>query len=180
MSVAGKGVAGDERRFSDQTVFVGALAIDETEVTATAAEINAAADVSGRYVAVANENTSISAANSGKTHVIANVSADRTFTLPTASAGLEYTFVAEVGAADGHDWIFVAASTSNLFKGGVWFLDTDAGPPTTTANVVADQSDDDQLQVNLPQGGTWIHMICDGTYWIVSGMVASTAAPVFS
>lgn len=131
-------------------------------------------------VSVGNENTTILATNSGKVHVIANVSADRTFTLPPVARGLNYKFVAEVGAADGHDWIFAAAATANLFKGGVWFLDTDAGPPTTVAAVVADQSDDDQLQVNLPQGGTVIEMYCDGTYWIVCGMVASTAAPAFS
>lgn len=133
-----------------------------------------------RHVALADANATIDAANSGKVHTIANVSADRTFTLPPAEEGLDFLFVAEVGAADGHDWIFVADDTADLFKGGVWFLDTDAGPPTTVANVVADQSDDDQFQVNLPQGGTWVRMTCDGTYWVVSGMVASATAPVFS
>jgi hypothetical protein len=131
-------------------------------------------------VSLTDANATILATNSGKTHLIANVSADRTFTLPAVAAGLRYKFVAEVGTADGHDWIFVAAATADLFKGGVWFLDTDAGPPTTTAAVVADQSNDDQLQVNLPQGGTVIEMHCDGTYWIVSGLVASATAPVFS
>jgi hypothetical protein len=130
-------------------------------------------------VSLTDANATILAANSGKTHLIANVSADRTFTLPAVAAGLRYKFVAEVGAADGHDWIFVAAATANLFKGGVLMVDTDAGPATVAA-VVADQSDDDQLQVNLPQGGTAIEMYCDGTYWIVSGVVVSTAAAVFS
>lgn len=131
-------------------------------------------------VSLGDANATILATNSGKTHLIANVSADRTFTLPAVAAGLRYKFVAEVGAADGHDWIFVAAATANLFKGGLLFLDADAGPPTTTDNVVADQSDDDQLQVNLPEGGTAIEMYCDGTYWIVSGVVVSATAPVFS
>jgi hypothetical protein len=130
-------------------------------------------------VAVGNANTSILAADSGKVHTIANVSADRTFTLPAVADGLNYKFVAEVGAADGHDWIFVAAATTNLFKGGLLVVDTDAVPALASA-VVADQSDDDQLQVNLPQGGTAIEMYCDGTYWIVSGVVLSTAVPVFS
>lgn len=40
MSVSGRGVAGDERRFSDLHVFVGDLSIDETKITATAAELN--------------------------------------------------------------------------------------------------------------------------------------------
>lgn len=130
-------------------------------------------------VHLADANATILAANSGKVHTIANVSADRTFTLPAIADGLYYKFVAEVGAADGHDWIFVAAATANLFKGGVLMVDTDAGPASVAA-VVADQSDDDQLQVNLPQGGTAIEMYCDGTYWIVSGVVVSTAAAVFS
>ena len=130
-------------------------------------------------IAVGNANYSFLAENSGKTHIIANVSADRTFTLPTVKAGLNYELVAEVGAADGHDWIIVAAATANLFKGGVLMVDTDAGPATVAA-VVADQSDDDQLQVNLPQGGTVVRFFCDGTYWIVSGIVVSTAAAVFS
>lgn len=38
--VAGKGVAGGERRFSDQALYVGDLYIDETKVTSTAAELN--------------------------------------------------------------------------------------------------------------------------------------------
>lgn len=130
-------------------------------------------------VSLSDANATILATNSGKTHLIANVSADRTFTLPTAAAGLRYKFVAEVGAADGHDWIFVAAATADLFKGGLLVVDTDAGPAVASA-VVADQSNDDQLQVNLPQGGTAVEMYCDGTYWIVSGVVLSTAVPVFS
>ncbi|WP_127524073.1 hypothetical protein [Mesorhizobium sp. Z1-4] len=148
-------------------------------VTATAAEINGAADVSGRYVAIADADYAVLAANSGKTHVIANVSADRTITLPAAAAGLEYVFMAAVGAADGHDWIFVAGDTSDLFYGGLLSVDTDAGP-ATVALVAADQSDDDQLQVNLPQGGTCIRMISDGSFWYVSGTVISAEAPVFS
>lgn len=130
-------------------------------------------------VSLGDANATILAANSGKTHIIANVSADRTFTLPAVAAGLRYKFIAEVGSADGHDWIFVAAATADLFKGGVLMVDTDAGPATVAA-VVADQSDDDQFQVNLPQGGTAVEVYCDGTYWIVSGVVLSTAAAVFS
>jgi len=128
-------------------------------------------------VLLSDANASIKASDSGKTHVIANVSADRTFTLPVGELGMRYRFVAQVGAADGHDWIFATASTAVLFAGGVYELAT-GGP--TPGVVVADQSNDDALQVNVPQGGTWVEMVFDGTYWVVSGMVISTAAPVFS
>ena len=159
-----------QTKFKNDMLITGDLTVEGA--------INASGGIAGG-VAVGDANTSILAANSGKIHTIANVSADRTFTLPAAAAGLYYKFVAEVGSADGHDWIFVAAATADLFKGGVLMIDTDAGPATAAA-VVADQSDDDQLQVNLPQGGTVIEMYCDGTYWIVSGVVLSTAAAVFS
>ena len=133
----------------------------------------------GEPIAVGNANYTFLTEHSGKAHIIANVSADRTFTLPAAAAGLNYELIAEVGAADGHDWIIVTAATATLFKGGVLAVDTDAAPAVASA-VVADQSDDDQFQVNLPQGGTAVKLFCDGTSWVVSGVVLSTAVPVFS
>lgn len=135
--------------------------------------------MTGAPVMVPDANTAIRAEDSGKLHVIANVSADRTFTLPAAEAGLNYVFVASVGAADGHDWIFATEAATSLFKGGVLMVDTDAAPATVAA-VVADQSNDDAFQVNLPQGGTWVGMVCDGTHWNVYGTVLSTAAAAFS
>ena len=130
-------------------------------------------------VLLADANASIKAADSGKIHVIANVSADRTFTLPAGFPGANYSFRAQVGAADGHDWIFATAAATELFAGGVLMVDTDAGPATVAA-VVADQSNDDAFQVNVPQGATRVDMAWDGTYWVVSGVVLSTAAAVFS
>lgn len=159
MSAQGNGVAGDERRFTDMTVHMrGSVK---------------------KPVSVGNANYTVKAKDSGATHIIANVSADRTFTLPPAASGLEFLFVASVGAADGHDWIFATAATDELFTGGVLMVDTDAAPATVAA-VVADQSNDDAFQVNLPQGGTWVRMVSNGTGWNVSGVVLSTAAAVFS
>lgn len=157
-------------KFKNNVRITGTLQVDSA--------ISAAGGIKG-IVSLGDANATISAANSGKTHVIANVSADRTFTLPAVASGLYYKFVADVGAADGHDWIFVANATADLFHGGLLVIDTDAAPALASA-VVADQSNDDQLQVNLPQGGTAIEMYCDGTYWIVSGVVMTTAVPVFS
>lgn len=133
-----------------------------------------------QIIEVADANYSILAANTGKTHVVNNVSADRTFTLPAVAKGLSFTFVAEVGGADGHDWIFAAAATSDLFTGGVLVVDTDAGPAVASA-VVADQSDDDAFQINVPQGGTWVTIqSVDGVTWNVHGVVLATAVPAFS
>lgn len=132
-------------------------------------------------VELTDANASILPANSGRPHLIPNVTADRTFTLPAVAdaVGCMFSFIAEVGAADGHDWIFATAAADELYAGGVLSVDTDAGPATVAA-VVADQSDDNALQVNLPQGGTRVDMYCDGAQWVVSGTVVSAAAPAFS
>lgn len=148
--------------------------ISGVEVTATATEINSVADLSGNYVDLSDTNATITAANSGKTHMIANVAADRTFTLPTGVAGMEYTFVPQnLAAADGHDWIF---ATTEVMVGGVVFLDT----ANAISSVGSDGSDDNALQVNVPNAGTRVTFKFDGTNWRVTGQVVAAAAPVFS
>ena len=161
--------------------FTGNFSLNSTQVTATAAEINSAADVSGRLVDVGDANTSLTVANSGKPHVVANVSADRTFTLPTPASGLEYELIADVVAADGHDWIIDTGSDTNYFTGGVVHLDTDAGSGGDEVVVVSpDGNSNSKLQVNVPDSGTRIKFVSDGTLWTVSGFVASATAPAFS
>jgi hypothetical protein len=161
--------------------FTGNFSLSGTQVTATAAELNAASDVSGRLVDVANENTAISAANSGKPHIVANVSADRTFTLPTPASGLDFEFIADVVAADGHDWIFTTGSDTNFFTGGIVHLDTDANDAGDEIVVVGpDGNSNSKLQINLPEPGTRVRFICDGTTWTVSGFAVSATAPTFA
>jgi len=148
-------------------------------LTATAAEINAAADVSARRVAIADGDYTFLAANSGKPHMVANVSADRTFTLPTPVDGLDFEVIATVTAADGHDWIIDTGDNANYLIGGALFYDTDASP-TVFAVAQPNGSSNSRLQVNLPQGGTRLRFICDGTLWTLEGTVVSVTAPAFS
>lgn len=135
----------------------------------------------GRVIAIPNANTSLIAADSGKPLLVANVSADRTFTLPAAAAGLDFEFIATVGAADGHDWIISTGSDTNYFVGGIVHLDTDAQDAADEVVVVApDGNSNSKLQINLPEGGTVVRVICDGTLWTVSGFAVSTTAPTFA
>lgn len=132
-------------------------------------------------VSVGDANYTVLAANSGKPHLVANVSADRTFTLPTAEAGLDYEFIATVGAADGHDWIINTGSDTNYFVGAIIHLDSDAQDAADELVLVApDGNSNSKLQINLPQGGTRVRLICDGTLWCVSGFAMSTTAPSFA
>jgi hypothetical protein len=132
-------------------------------------------------VSVTDADTSISATNSGKPHLVANVSADRTFTLPTAAAGLDFEFIATVGAADGHDWIISSGSDTNYFVGAITHFDTDSDAAgDEIVSVAPDGNSNSKLQVNVPAGGTRVRVICDGTLWVVSGAVVSTTAPTFA
>lgn len=136
---------------------------------------------SGPVIAVADANTTLSVADSGKPLLVANVSADRTFTLPAPAAGLDFEFIATVGAADGHDWIISTGSNTNYFVGAIVHLDTDADAAGDEVVVVApDGNSNSKLQINLPQGGTRVRLICDGTLWTVNGFAVSTTAPTFA
>lgn len=127
-------------------------------------------------VQLTDADASISANNSGRTHLIPNVSADRTFTLPTAAEGLYFPFVGQITGADGHDWIFDTGSDTNFFVGGVLYVDD--APAANTVN--PDGNSNSILQVNVPEGGTHLFFYCDGTNWTVWGVVNAAATPAFS
>lgn len=135
----------------------------------------------GRRVAVGDADYTVLAKNSGRPHLVANVSADRTITLPTPEDGLDFEFIAQVAAADGHGWIFTTGSDTNYFLGGVVHLDTDADAAGDEVVVVGpDLNSNSKLQINLPNAGTRIRFVCDGTLWTVSGFAVSTTAPTFA
>jgi hypothetical protein len=121
---------------------------------------------------------SVLAANTGKTHVIPNLTADCTLTLPTAAAGLEYTFIGKGVAADAQSWIF-STGGANFFLGGLAFVDTD-DPADSIVAVYPNGSSNDFCTVAAPGGGTRIHLVCDGTNWIINGQVNGATAPTFS
>ena len=152
-------------------------------ITATAAEINARSAAASRYVNVTDAATyAVLAADSGKIHIMPNFTASCTLTLPTAAAGLEYIFIGKVVAADAQDWIIKSPSATNYFIGGVSFADTDAGAGADEihAGIWSNGSTNDFLTVVTPGAGTRVHVICDGTNWIVNGQVFSATVPAFS
>jgi hypothetical protein len=136
----------------------------------------------GAVVAVADAATyTVLAANSGHIHAIPNLTADCTISLPTAAVGLNYTFIYTGVAADAQDWIIDAGSDTNYFIGGVVHMDTDAGSAGDEIVPVAGDGDSNsKMTVLVPDVGTRVNMICDGTNWIVSGMVVGATAPTYA
>lgn len=175
-------VPNNETRWNDKPFRVGSLYIGGTLVTATAAELNGAADVSSRVVTIADatEYTCL-VANSGKTHVIAEMTANITIDLPAAAAGLEYTFIMGGVATEGQNWIFDTMSATNYYVGGLQHLDSDEpGSGSTLVPVYPDGNSNDIMTIITPQAGTRVHVICNGTNWIVNGVVFSATAPTFA
>lgn len=165
------------------TIFLGATrpgAMNGTEVTATAAEINRMADADSRVVTVTDAASySILAADSGKIHIIPDFTASCTATLPTIATGLEYTFISKAVAADAQN--FVLLSPAPLLRGGVCHLDSDAGAGADElVAVFPNGSSHVQLTLVTPGGGTRLHVVSDGTSWIVNGLIVSVTVPAFA
>lgn len=149
------------------------------DITATPAEINAAADVSSRLVSIPDDTTyTVLAANSGKTHVLPDLTANIVITMPTAAAGLEYKFIGKAVAADAQNWKF---SAGVAYLGGVQFVDTDEpAAPVLLTSVFPNGSSNDNMTYVTPSAGSYVEMVCDGTNWIVNGVVYSATVPTFA
>ena len=92
--------------------------------------------------------------DSGKTYILENTVA-RTITLPAVKAGLKFKFIVSDSTAAS---TIVTNEGTSLIKGGILLAtawETLAGTTLTAAtdNVIGD----------------WVELVCDGTYWYISG-----------
>ena len=136
----------------------------------------------GAPVAVTDATTyTVLAKNSGKLHVMPDLTADCTITLPAAERGVSIKLMYGGAAADAQDWIINTADATELFKGGVVHLDNDAGAAgIEVVAVYADFSNDDTLTVLTPEVGTMVELVSDGTSWYLNGTVVSASAPTLA
>ena len=116
------------------------------------------------------------AQNSGLTHIMPDLTADCVVTLPAARAGLEYRFIYGGNAIEQHDWSINATSATAYFLGGLVHID-DA---PAANSIISDGNSNDRIVVLVPEGGTFIDLVCDGTNWIASGVVVAASAPSFA
>lgn len=119
--------------------------------------------------------------NSGKVHIMPDLTADQTLTLPALEEGLSYTFIYGGAAADAQDWIFDNGADTNFFLGGVVHLDTDAGSAgDEVVPVYSDGNSNSIFTVLVPDTGTEVKFYCDGTNWYVHGQVVGATVPTFA
>jgi hypothetical protein len=118
----------------------------------------------------------IDALDSGKVHIVPDLTADCTITLPPPADDLEFVFEYGGGAEDAHDWIFDAGSDSNFFIGGVTCLDPGDGD---VLPVYSDGDSNSKMSVLTPGCGTKVEIRGFGANWRVSGIaVTNTDAGV--
>lgn len=148
-----------------------------------AGRVQIGAGISGAAPVVITDATpyAVLASNSGKLHVIPDMTQDTSITLPTEAAGLHYEFIYGGAAAESHDHTITSEADLNFFVGGLAFLDTNAGPGAAEALVVrADGNSNSKLTLNNVDCGTRVILWCDGTRWYVTGTVVSDTAPAFA
>jgi len=137
-----------------------------TGVTATAGEINMAADNSANVETVITTNV-ITAAESGKTFFL-DLAGGFESTLPAPAAGLRFSFIVKTAPTTGSYTIVTNGTTQKVLKGLVLVAADGVGDVSaggTTATFAANQA--------LP--GDRIDMICDGTIWYMKGFAQVAA-----
>jgi hypothetical protein len=136
---------------------------------------NLAALVLGPVVITDAASYTVLAANSGRLHVVPDLTADCTITMPAAAVGLKYKFVYGGATADAQDWIIQVPS--GFYIGGGLHVDSDAGAGADECvPVFSDGNSNDFCRVLTPQGGTFVEIECDGTNWYVNAIVVSASA----
>ena len=121
------------------------------------------------------------ATHAGRLLIGNDLTADRTLTLPTPIAGMEFRIVGpNIASAgeDGHDLIISAGTGNSIyFQGQVTFLDIDGDAVSV---VGSDGDSNETLQINVPGHYDITLVGVSATIWRVSGFVSSDTAPAFA
>jgi len=118
---------------------------------------------------------SVLAANSGRTHMVPNMTNACSITLPTERAGLYYHFAYAGGAADAEDDTLFTTGNTNYFVGGVGFHDSG----NAISSIYSNGSSNSEFTIVNKAGGTSFEVWCDGTNWYITGNIVSDTTPTF-
>ena len=121
------------------------------------------------------------ATHAGRLLIGNNLTADRTLTLPTPIAGMEFRIVGPniaSAAEDDYDLIISAGTGNSIyFQGQVTFLDIDGDAVSV---VGSDGDSNETLQINVPGHYDITIVGVSATIWRISGIVSSDTAPTFA
>jgi hypothetical protein len=137
-------------------------------VTATAAEINQAADSSANTEVVTTTNV-ITAAESGSTFILNSATAFVS-TLPAVAAGLRYTFICGATQVTGGNHTIVPTDDNTIYGEAVVAGASVPASAEGSINLIADTM--------LP--GDRVDVFCDGTNWYVQATATASGALTFT
>lgn len=132
-------------------------------VTATAAQINQAANTASNSEIVAATNV-ITAAESGSRFFL-NSATEFVSTLPAAALGLQFRFIV-AAAPSGASYTIVTDSSANIIKGQVFTSDVNSA---TDADFETSGGDTISFVDGKSVAGDQVDLICDGTNWFARG-----------
>lgn len=178
----GQGARGALREFGNvlRDIVDTLATVDLSAITATAAEINRATDISGRVVTLAVTTILTEATHEGKTIVMTGAGGARTFTLPAATGGGgRYRFV--VGEVNTSNYLIKASAGTMLFKGMI-IGQSATDSATDAARTWTAGTTDDTITLNgTTTGGVklgdWIEFEdVAATMWAVRGYITQSGA----
>tara|TARA_X000001388_G_scaffold68841_1_gene56938 strand:- start:3584 stop:4051 length:468 start_codon:yes stop_codon:yes gene_type:complete len=135
-----------------------------------------------KIITWASGDLSLAAADSGSfVEMDTELGANATATLPTASTSLGVNFKFFYSAAHDANYarIIKTQATGQFFEGCV--LHHDSSAANVTNDIQADGDSNFILTINDDvEPGSFVEVVCNGKYWLVSGVITATAAPAFS
>ena len=124
-----------------------------------------------------DEDTTLTAtANAGRVNVVPAITADRTLTLPSPTAGVWFKIIYGGAAEEAQNLIIDTGSDTNYYIGGVVHIQSDAD----SASVYSDGNSNSKL--TLTDFGIFeINLLAkDSTNWIIWGYQEGADAPAFA
>ena len=163
------------------TTFTGAVRSESTfktvsKNTSTGA-ITEVITVGDGPISLADSNVTLTnATHSGRILLVPDGGQDNTYTLPAPIAGSMFRFVYAGGAADATDALIITPGNTNVYIGGVTFLDTD----NEVSAVFSDGNSNSSIQINVPAGFDVTIMGLNTTNYQIFGSVTGATAPAFA
>ena len=124
-----------------------------------------------------DEDTTLTAtANAGRVNVVPAITADRTLTLPSPTAGVWFKIIYGGAAEEAQNLIIDTGSDTNYYIGGVVHIQSDAD----SASIYSDGNSNSKL--TLTDFGIFeINLLAkDSTNWIIWGYQEGADAPAFA
>ena len=124
-----------------------------------------------------DEDTTLTAtANAGRVNVVPAITADRTLTLPSPTAGVWFKIIYGGAAEEAENLIIDTGSDTNYYIGGVVHIQSDAD----SASIYSDGNSNSKL--TLTDFGIFeINLLAkDSTNWIIWGYQEGADAPAFA